>query len=58
MGVWFDCVMQIDGRPGIRTCTTLVRPGMRVVTPRGAADLERAARSGRISSSSAAARPA
>ena len=35
MGVCFDCVMEIDGRPGTRSCTTLVLPGMRVVTQRG-----------------------
>ena len=31
------------GRSGVRTCTTLVRPGMRVVTQRGATRLERPA---------------
>jgi predicted molibdopterin-dependent oxidoreductase YjgC len=36
MGVCFDCVMEIDGRGGVRACTTLVRPGMRVATQRGA----------------------
>lgn len=39
MGVCFECVMEIDGRPGVRSCMTLVRPGMRVVTQRGAARL-------------------
>jgi predicted molibdopterin-dependent oxidoreductase YjgC len=35
MGVCFDCVMEIDGRAGTRSCVTLARPGMRVVTQRG-----------------------
>jgi D-hydroxyproline dehydrogenase subunit gamma len=39
MGVCFDCVMEVDGRSGVRTCTTLVRPGMRVRTQHGAASL-------------------
>ena len=43
MGVCFDCVMEVDGRQGVRTCTTLVRPGMRVVTQRGAVALGREA---------------
>jgi predicted molibdopterin-dependent oxidoreductase YjgC len=25
-----DCVMKVDGVPGVRTCVTRVRPGMRV----------------------------
>lgn len=37
MGVCFDCVMEIDGRAGVRSCTTLLAPGMRVATQRGAA---------------------
>jgi predicted molibdopterin-dependent oxidoreductase YjgC len=36
MGVCFDCAMEIDGRPSVRACTTLVRPGMRVVRHWGA----------------------
>jgi D-hydroxyproline dehydrogenase subunit gamma len=39
MGVCFDCAMEVDGRAGVRACTTLVRPGMRVVTQRGVAAL-------------------
>ena len=39
MGVCFDCAMEIDGRPSVRACATLVRPGMRVVTPRAAAEI-------------------
>jgi copper chaperone CopZ len=30
IGICFDCVMTIDGRPNVRTCQTEVRPGMRV----------------------------
>ena len=30
IGVCFDCVMTIDGRPNVRTCQTVVRDGMRV----------------------------
>lgn len=32
MGVCFECVMTIDGRPGVRTCQTPVRDGMRLDT--------------------------
>lgn len=32
MGVCFECVMTIDGRPGVRTCQTPVRDGMRLET--------------------------
>ena len=39
MGVCFDCVMEIDGRPNTRSCITVVLPGMRVVTQRGAASV-------------------
>ena len=39
MGVCFDCVMEIDGRDGVRSCMTLVRPGMRVRTQSGNAGL-------------------
>lgn len=35
IGVCFDCVMTIDGRPGVRACQTPVRAGMRVETQRG-----------------------
>lgn len=34
MGICFDCVMTIDGRPGVRTCQTPVRDGMRIHTQR------------------------
>lgn len=35
MGVCFECVMTIDGRPNVRTCQTPVRAGMRVDTQVG-----------------------
>jgi predicted molibdopterin-dependent oxidoreductase YjgC len=35
MGVCFDCVMEIDGRDGVRACMTFVRTGMTVRTQRG-----------------------
>lgn len=35
IGVCFDCVMTIDGRPSVRTCQTPVRNGMRVETQAG-----------------------
>ena len=43
MGVCFDCVMEIDGRPGVRACVTIARDGMRVVTLNGAPRLGRLA---------------
>lgn len=30
IGVCFDCLVTIDGRPHLRACQTLARPGMRV----------------------------
>ncbi|VBF49816.1 (2Fe-2S)-binding protein [Burkholderia pseudomallei] len=30
MGVCFECVAEIDGQPGCRTCLTTVRAGMRI----------------------------
>ncbi len=30
MGVCFDCLVTVDGRGGVRACTTPVRAGMRV----------------------------
>ena len=36
MGVCFECLVQIDGRPGVKACTTPVAEGMRVETQRGA----------------------
>jgi D-hydroxyproline dehydrogenase subunit gamma len=35
MGVCLDCVLEVDGRPGVRACTTLLKPGMRVARPKG-----------------------
>ncbi len=35
IGVCFDCVMTIDGRPNVRTCQTPVRAGMRIESQRG-----------------------
>ena len=35
MGVCFECVMTIDGRPNMRTCQTPVRAGMQVETQIG-----------------------
>jgi len=32
MGVCFDCVMTVDGQPGVRTCLTSIREGMVVTT--------------------------
>lgn len=34
IGLCFDCVMRIDGRPNVRTCQTPVRAGMRVESQR------------------------
>jgi predicted molibdopterin-dependent oxidoreductase YjgC len=31
MGVCFDCLVTVDGRPGVRACMTPVRDGMDVV---------------------------
>ncbi len=35
MGVCWECVMVVDGRAGVRACTTLAAPGMRVETRQG-----------------------
>lgn len=35
IGMCFDCVMTIDGRPNVRACQIEVRPGMRVDTQTG-----------------------
>ena len=34
MGVCFDCVVEVDGDPSVRSCITPVRAGMRIQTPR------------------------
>lgn len=35
MGVCFDCLMRIDGRPNVQACLVPVAEGMRVETQRG-----------------------
>ncbi len=35
IGLCGDCIMQIDGIPGVRACITPVRAGMRVETQHG-----------------------
>jgi hypothetical protein len=35
MGVCFECLVTIDGRPNQRACMTEVRPGMRIQTQSG-----------------------
>ena len=35
MGVCGECVMVVDGEPGVRTCVTLAAPGMTVQTQEG-----------------------
>jgi predicted molibdopterin-dependent oxidoreductase YjgC len=35
MGVCFDCVMEIDGQPGVRSCQTPAAAGMQVRTQEG-----------------------
>jgi len=40
MGVCFDCVVQIDGRPNVRACQTLVQESMRIETQRGVGSWE------------------
>ena len=32
MGICFDCLITVDGRPHLRACITLAEPGMQVVT--------------------------
>lgn len=38
IGVCFDCVMTVDGQPGVRTCQTMVPDGMRVDSQAGLGD--------------------
>lgn len=33
MGVCFDCVMTVNGQPGVRACMTPVEDGMRIESP-------------------------
>ena len=35
MGVCWECVVVVDGRPNVRACATFVREGMRVETQDG-----------------------
>jgi aerobic-type carbon monoxide dehydrogenase small subunit (CoxS/CutS family) len=37
MGVCFECVVTVDGEPGVRACATTVCEGMRVRTAAGEA---------------------
>lgn len=32
MGICFDCLVTVDGRPHLRACLTIVEPGMRITT--------------------------
>jgi predicted molibdopterin-dependent oxidoreductase YjgC len=34
MGICFDCAVEVDGQSNVRSCITLVRPGMKIRTPR------------------------
>lgn len=40
MGVCFDCLVEIDGRPNVQACMTPVRDGMQVRAMRGARGME------------------
>jgi predicted molibdopterin-dependent oxidoreductase YjgC len=40
MGVCFDCLVQIDGRPNVRACQAIVAEGMRVETQVGHGSVE------------------
>ena len=33
MGMCFDCLIVVDGMKDVRSCMTVVRPGMRIETP-------------------------
>ncbi len=33
MGLCFDCLVTVDGRPDVRACITNVRDGMRIEVP-------------------------
>ena len=37
IGICFDCLVVVDGRPNVRACVTPVTPGMRVWVPSGSA---------------------
>jgi hypothetical protein len=38
MGVCHDCLVEVDGQPGVRACMTPVRDGLRVARQRGAGE--------------------
>jgi predicted molibdopterin-dependent oxidoreductase YjgC len=40
MGVCFDCLVEVDGRPNQRACQTVAAPGMCVRSQRGAGSWE------------------
>ena len=35
MGVCWECIMVVDGKPSVRACMTVAVPGMRVETQQG-----------------------
>jgi predicted molibdopterin-dependent oxidoreductase YjgC len=39
MGLCWECVVVVDGRPNLRACVTPVAPGMRIETQHGPGDL-------------------
>lgn len=39
MGSCFECLVRVDGVPGVQACMTTVRAGMEITLQRGAADL-------------------
>lgn len=39
MGACYDCLVEIDGRPNVQACMTLVAEGMQVRLMRGARDV-------------------
>jgi D-hydroxyproline dehydrogenase subunit gamma len=38
MGMCYDCLVVVDGRPNVRACMTYVRAGMRIETQQGWGD--------------------
>ncbi len=34
MGICYDCVLTVNGKPGMRACMTYVAPGMKIGLPR------------------------
>lgn len=35
MGICFECLVEVDGRPNVRACQTVAQPGMRVQRQHG-----------------------